>query len=229
MTQQTLYQECPLCSQAVVELQADNHYRCAACGLTLKEQAVMGIFKKEHYSITSLGHADFSLAEAGLKDVALKSAPLKITLGNIYPDDQLAEIASGNIELISPVKTVLAQIILEQLKEECFINVRNLRRGHGQPINEESWYQPTQKISTQSIDWQNKGNLFCTSKRLVLPSEKTTFIRIDRKVSAVQAFTDGFALQRKNEAFATYFGGCYPHAAALVAAYVMGRVPMLRS
>ncbi len=229
MTQQTLYKECPLCGQAAVELQTDKHYRCGACGLTLKDRTMLGLFKKGHYSITSLGNLDFTLAEAALKDVVLKPIPLKTAIGNIYTDNQLAEIASGNIEVMNPVKTVLAQIILEQLKEECFINIQNLRRGRTQPIDEESWYKPTQKTPAQGMVWQDDGNLFCTDKRLVLPSNQFTFIRLDRKVSAVQAFTDGFAIQRKNEAFATCFVGCYPHEAALVAAYVMAKVPILRS
>jgi hypothetical protein len=51
---------------------------------------------------------------------------------------------------------------------------------------------------------------------------------MDRKIVAVQAYIDGLAIQRKREAFATYFAGCYAHEAALVAAYVMAKVPALR-
>ena len=160
--------------------------------------------------------------------MSLTADPLKIVIGNIYEDKQLAEIAAGNIEAINPVRTILAQIILEQLNEECFINVAGLRRGHGKPLSEESWYQPSQKASQQGMEWQDEGNLFCTTNRLVLPSDRFTFIRLDRKVTAVQAYTDGVAIQRKGEEFATYFIGCYPHEAALVAAYVMAKIPKLR-
>lgn len=228
MTQQTLYKECPLCTQSSVDLQADGTYQCKSCGLTLKERSILGIFKKEHFSITSFGQGDFTLAQTGLKDVTLTPDPLKIVIGNIYKDEELADIASGNIETISPVRTILAQIILEQLNEECFINVAGLRRGHGKPLTEESWYKPTQKAPQQGIEWQDEGNLFCTTHRLVLPSERFTFIRLDRKVTAVQAYTDGVAIQRKGEEFATYFIGCYPHEAALVAAYIMAKIPKLR-
>jgi hypothetical protein len=45
----------------------------------------------------------------------------------------------------------------------------------------------------------------------------------------VQAFTDGLAVQRQEEDYATYFVGCYPHEAALVAAYVMAKLPALQT
>jgi hypothetical protein len=61
-----------------------------------------------------------------------------------------------------------------------------------------------------------------------LPSDRFTFIRLDRKVQAVQAYLDGLALQRRGEDYATYFLGGYPHEAALVTAYTMARVPALR-
>ncbi len=228
MIQQNLYKECPVCMQAPVVLQNTDMYSCQACGLSLKEHAVLGIFKKGQYALVTLGDNNFTVAEASLKDVVLAPDPLKIALGNIYRDEQLAEISNGNADLINPVKTILAQIILEQLNEECFIYVPGLRRGHGQPLTEESGYQPTQKIPLKGIKWQDNGNLFCTTKRLVLPSNQFTFIRLDRKIARVQAFNDGIAIQRKKEGFATYFGGCYAHEAALVAAYVMAKIPALR-
>jgi len=225
--QQTLYKECPRCSQAPVVLQGSGEYGCSGCGLTLKERPVLGLFKKGRYAVTGLGPGSFALAKAGLKNTALPPNQLKIALGNIYSDEQLAGIANGNIEIIHPVKTILAQIILEQLNEECFINVNGLRRGRGKALSGESWYWPAQK-SPKEIEWKDEGNLFCTGQRLVLPSNQFTFIRLDRKVAAVQAFTNGVAVQRKGEEFATYFAGCYPHEAALVAAYVMAKAPKLR-
>lgn len=227
MSQETLYKECPLCEQAPVVRQGDI-YRCDSCGLTLKERSILGLFKKGQYGIERLGQGDYAIAQMGLKSVSLRPDPLKVVIGNIYTDTQLAEIAGGNIKVIQPVKTVLAQIILEQLNEECFINVNGLRRGHGKPLPEESGYQPGPKISTQGMDWQDEGNLFCTTNRLVLPSNQFTFIRLDRKLVAVQAFANGIAVQRKREEYATYFVGCYPHEAALVAAYAMAKVPKLR-
>lgn len=228
MSQELLYKECPLCAQAPVTLQSNGEYRCQNCDLTLKEKPVLGLFKKGQYGVEKLGQGNFALARESLKNVALSPDPLKITLGNVYTDDDLAEISAGNLDAIRPVRTVLAQIILEQLREECFVNVTGLRRGHGAPLAEESWYLPTQKASLQSVKWQDEGNLFCTTHRLVLPSNQFTFIRLGRKISAVQAFTNAVAIQVSGEDYSTYFTGCRPHEAALVAAYVMAKVPLLR-
>jgi hypothetical protein len=196
--------------------------------LALREHATLGLFKRGRYAVVGLGQGEFSLAEAGLSGVALHPDPLKTVITNIYNDHQLAEIANGKLEIINPVRTVLAQIILEQLNEVCYINVNSLRRGHGPPLSEESWYRPRQAVPRQELVWLDEGNLFCTDQRIVLPSGRFTFIRMDRKVVAVQAYANGVAVQRKREEFATYFAGCYAHEAALVAAYVMAKVPALR-
>ena len=79
------------------------------------------------------------------------------------------------------------------------------------------------------LTWQDQGNLFCTNQRLVFPSDSFTFIRMDRKLVGIQAFADGLAVQRKGEDYATYFVGCHAHEAALVAAYVMGKLPVLQA
>ncbi len=228
MSQELLYKECPLCAQAPVTLQRNGEYRCQNCDLTLKEKPVLGLFKKGQFGVEKLGQGNFALAGESLKNVALPPDPLKITLGNVYTDDDLAKIAGGNLDVIRPVRTVLAQIILEQLREECFVNVTGLRRGHGAPLAEESWYLPAQKASLQNVKWQDEGNLFCTTHRLVLPSNQFTFIRLGRKISAVQAFTNAVAIQVSGEDYSTCFTGCRPHEAALVAAYVMAKVPLLR-
>lgn len=228
MAQETLYKTCPLCTKAPVSLQNAGEFGCQACGLTLKERSMLGLFKKGQFGIVSLGRGSYTLVEPIRHKIVLPADPLKIVIGNIYTDQTLAEIAAGNIEAIRPVKTVLAQIILEQLKEVCLINVNGLRRGQGQPLSGHSLYYPTQKAPRQGMEWHDEGNLFCTNQRIVLPSDQFTFIRLDRKLTIVQAFTDGVAVQRKGEAFATYFVGCYPHEAALVAAYVMARIPALR-
>lgn len=229
MTEATLFSECPKCLQAPVTQQTDGVYRCQNCGLTLKEHAVLGLFKKGRYTIESLGGGDYSLAGDVHAAGAQTPDTLKVALGNVYTDAELAEIADGNLNVIRPVSTVLAQIILEQLREECYININGLRRGHGTPLPEQSSYHPSGPVPTQKMKWQDEGNLFCTTQRLVLPSNQFTFIRLGRKVSAVQAYTNGVAVQQKGEEFATYFVGCYPHEAALVAAYVMGKIPKLRA
>ena len=230
MTAQILYKECPLCNQGSVVL-ADNGsvYRCEQCQLGLKEQAMLGIFKKVRYVVTSFGPKNYTLAMEGLSNVALGPDQLKVAIGNVYTDEELAKIAEGSFETLRPVRTILAEIILEQLLEACFIQVTELRRGHGQALPELGNYQPTIPVPRQGMDWQDDGNLFCTTHRLVFPSNSFTFIRTDRKIVGLQAFTDGIAVQRKGEGFATYFVGCHPHEAALVTAYVMGKVPKLRA
>jgi len=228
MIQDTLYKECPLCLQAPVVRQAVGVFKCGHCGLTLKDKSVLGVLKKGQLGVESLGRGDYSLATEALKNVTLLPDPLKITIGNVYSNSQLAQIAAGQVEVIRPVRTVLAQIILEQLREECFVNVVGIRRGFGPPLTAASWYLPAPNAALPNLKWQDEGNLFCTTQRLVLPSNQFTFIRLGRKVAAVQAYSNAVALQIAGEDYATYFVGCYPHEAALVAAYVMARVPLLR-
>ncbi len=230
MTQPALYDECPLCNQgAVVWHDSESVYRCEHCRLTLKERSRWGLFKKGRFGVSDWGKGDYNLAEQNLSKIALPPDSLKVVLGNVYTDQQLTEIAGGSLEAIRPVRTVLAQVILEQLNETCFLQVNGLRRAQGQPLAGGGSYQTTQAAPHPGMDWQDEGNLFCTDQRLVFPSNRFTFIRLDRKLVGVQAFTNGVAIQRKGEDFATYFVGCYPHEAALVAAYVLAKVPKLRA
>lgn len=229
MAQDILYKECPLCTQgSVVRAEGGATYRCAQCGLTLKERSLLGLFKKGNFAVADFGEGDYTLARRSLKDITLPPDALKITLGNVYTDPQLAAIAAGSLDLLRPVRTVLAQVILEQLNEVCHLQVNGLRRGHGQPLPEGGHYQPLQPVPREGMAWQDQGNLFCTNQRLVFPSDSFTFIRMDRKLTGLQAFTDGIGIQRKGEAYATYFVGCYPHEAALVAAYVLAKLPALQ-
>lgn len=228
MTAENLYKECPLCNQGAVVAQGSKFYRCTICGLLFKERSLLGLFKKGHYAVTEWGAGDFALAKHSLAGVALPPDLLKVVVGNVYTDPQLAAIAQGSVELIRPVRTMLAQVILEQLNEECFLQVNGLRRGQGASLAEGGYYSPERAVPREGMTWQDRGNLFCTNQRLVFPSNTFTFIRLDRKLVGVQAFTDGVAVQRKGEDFATYFVGCYAHEAALVAAYVMARLRVLQ-
>lgn len=229
MAQETLYKECPLCTQGIVVGSGrGSPYRCTHCGLTLQQRSLLGLFKKGHYGVTDFGEGNYTLARQSLKGVALPPDALKITLGNVYTDAQLAAIAQGSLEIVRPVQTVLAQVILEQLNEVCHLQVNGLRRGHGKSLAEGGRYQPQQATPREGLTWQDQGNLFCTNQRLVFPSNSFTFIRMDRKLVGVQAFTDGVAVQRKGEDYAAYFVGCYAHEAALVAAYVLGKLPALQ-
>jgi ribosomal protein S27AE len=228
--QDTLYQVCPRCNEGPVVFHSDEKvYRCADCGLTLVERSVLGIFKKQHYGISSLGQGDFDLANQGLKSIALKLDLLKVVINNVYTDQQLAQIVAGDLDVIRPVKTTLAEIILAQLIEATYFQVNGLRRAHGPTLPEGGDYQPVRAAPRSEMNWQDEGNLFGTTHRLVLPSDSFTFIRMDRKVVGVQAFMNGVALQRRGEDFATYFMDCFPHEAALVAAFAMAKIPALRS
>lgn len=228
MAEETLYKECPLCNQGAVVVHEDGLYRCTHCDLSLKERSWLGLFKKGHYVITGWGEGNFTLAQQSLAGSALPPDLLKVVIGNVYTDQQLAAIAQGSVNVIRPVRTMLAQVILEQLNEECFLQVNNLRRGQGAPLAEGGHYVPERPVPREGITWQDRGNLFCTNQRLVFPSNTFTFIRLDRKLVGVQAFTDGLAVQRKGEDFATYFVGGYAHEAALVVAYVIGKLPALQ-
>jgi hypothetical protein len=190
---------------------------------------VLGFFKKGRYGVAGLAHQEYLLAAPGLKNISLPAAQLKVTLGSVYPDSALARIAAGEIDVIRPVRTVLAQIILEQLKETCYIQVQGLRLSTGPALTGVSSYRPNGSVPRQDLEWQGQGNLFGTARHLVLPGDTFTFIRFDRKLSGVQAFADGVAVQRHGEEHATYFVGCYPHEAALIAAFVMGQTPALRT
>lgn len=229
MKPENLYKVCPLCDQApVVWQENDNVYRCASCDLTLKERSILGLFRKGRFGVQSFGQGNYALARQGLKKATLPPDPLKVTLGNVYTEEQLAQIADGTLDIIRPVKTILAEIILEQLNETSYLQVNGLRRGHGASIVGGGDYRPVKAVPRQNMDWQDEGNLFGTTHRLVFPSNSFTFIRMDRKVVGVMAFNDGVAVQRRGEEFATYFVGCYPHEAALVAAFVMAKIPALR-
>ena len=221
MSQQILYKICPLCQQQPVTQQG-AHYRCGQCGLTLKQQSKFLFLKGDKYEIITLGLGNFKLAQAGLQGIALSADELKVVLGNVYNDEQLSQVAKGDFKALRPV-SMLAQIILEQLREDCFLQVRGIKRGHRPVLQGESSYQPTQPVPT-SMEWKDKGNLFCTTNRLVMPSDHFTFIRLGRNVLIVQAFTNGIGVQQKKEEFATYFVGCYSHEAAAVAAYSMGKL-----
>ncbi len=230
MKEEILYQQCPICNQGAVTLQAEEGlYRCQNCGLALKERSLLGLFKKGRFTISELGRGDFSLARPTLQKVALPADQLKVVLGNVYTDPQLEALAAGSTEVLRPVQTIRARIILEQLNETTHLQINNLRRGHGPALERGASYYPTEAIPPNGLDWQDNGNLFVTGGRLVFPSDRFTFIRLDRRLAGVRAFINGFAVQRKGEETATYFGGCYPHEAALAAAFVMAKVPALRS
>ncbi|MDM8530481.1 hypothetical protein QUF63_04865 [Anaerolineales bacterium HSG25] len=224
MTEEILYDTCPSCRQGVVRLQG-SLYQCANCELTLKESKRFMVLNAGKYEVIKLGTGSFDVTKQAVQGQSFTPEVLKITLNNIYSDDQLTQLAAGDQSVLRPVTTVLAGIILEQLREECFVEVRGIRRAHGPALTGEHGYQPTAEIPAKDLTWKDEGNLFCTSNRLVMPSNKFTFIRLGRKISVVRAFRNGIAVQLKKEEFATYFIGGLPHEAAVVAAYTIGKLP----
>ena len=227
MTQEILYDTCPSCRQGTVRLQ-DILYQCSDCGLILKKSKQFMFLSAGKYEVVKLGTGSSGVAEQAMQGQVFTPELLKITLNNIYSDEQLEQLAAGNQSILRPVTTILAGIILEQLREDCFVEVRGIRRAHGPTLTGEHGYRPIVEIPTKELTWQDEGNLFCTTNRLVMPSNKFTFIRLGRKVSVVRAFRNGIAIQLKKENFATYFVGGLPHEAAVMAAYVIGKLPKPR-
>lgn len=177
------------------------------------------------YQIDTLGDESYHLAEQALKGVPMSRDRLKISLSNVYSDETLAQLSAGNTESLRPVQTILAEIILEQLRETCFLEVRGIRRGHGPIIEGQHSYHPHENSPQNGIEWQDEGNLFATTNRLVMPSNKFTFIRLGRSISVVKAFNNGVGIQLKKNDYATYFVGCQAHEAAAFAAYAIGKLP----
>lgn len=188
----------------------------------------MILFKTGKFEVITLGQPDFFVAEQSLLGVPLTKDRLKIALNNVYTNKQLSALAMGDLTVLRPVQTVLAGIILEQLREECLAQIQGVRRAFGPPLTGDHQYQPQTEIPETDLDWQDEGNLFCTTNRLVMPSNKFTFIRLGRKIATVKAFRNGIGIQLKKDERATYFVGCYAHEAAVVTAYAMGKLPQKR-
>lgn len=218
----TTISTCPVCGQTPFSV--ENNAPCAGCGLSLSRSSwpVMGT----RYTVKAIG-AGYSLVKPGLLGKRFTAAQLSLLAEQVYSDQTLAAFAGGDFGGLKTPAGTLAGILLEQLKETCFLRVNGLRRAHGPVLAEGSDRLP-RETAPAGIDWQDQGNLFLTDSRLVFPSNTFTFIRMDRKLVGVKAFKDGLAVQRKGETFATYFVGCPPYQAALAAAYIEGRLPGLR-
>jgi len=224
----TLFSTCPVCAaQAGMENVAG--YQCDHCGLSLKPQKHLWPFKAKEvkYLVQAIGQG-FDIVATGLIGQTFSAAEVKNFRESVYSDQVLAEFAEAKLDNLNMPASTLAQILLEQLRETCYIQINNLRRAHGPIISGQSSRIPTGKVPTVGLTWQDKGNLFLTNIRLVFPSNSFTFIRLDRKVTGLQTYENGLAVQRKGEAFATYFVGGRAHQTALTAAYIFGKIPHLR-
>jgi len=204
-------------------------YRCSRCGLTLKpEKRFLGLGSGQKYRVQAISSA-YGPAKNGLVGHVFSKEDVDKFAEKVYSDDRLAAFAAGNFEDLTMPASLLARILLEQLRETCYIEMSRMRHGIGPALEAGGHRIPRGRISVGDITWQDKGNLFLTDARLVFPSDTFTFIRMDRKLIGLQTFENGIALQRKGEAFAVYFSGCRPYEAALMGAYIQGRVPGLRA
>lgn len=223
----SLFERCPVCGQSTFKISGKT-CRCADCGLALKSRrGFLGLGSREKYLVQDISAA-YSLAKSGLVGRVFSRDDVGKFAEKAYSDDQYAAFAAGNFEDLMMPTSLLSQILLKQLRETCYIEVTQMRHGRGPVLEPGGSYVPQGRISASSITWKDKGNLFLTDARLVFPSDTFTFIRMDRKLVGLKTFENGIALQRKGEAFAVYFSGCRPYEAALLGAYIQGRVSGLR-
>ncbi len=229
MDADTLLSPCPACNTAALAA-VGNTYQCVNCSLGVKEKKKFLRFRsnENRYLVQSMGD-DFSLVREGMIGHTFSLAELEYFRESVYADHDLADFAEGNYDALNMPGSALAQILLEQLRETCYIQINALRRAHGPVLAGGGDRFPKGKAPTAGLIWQDKGNLFFTNIRLVFPSDTFTFIRLDRRLVGVRAFENALAIQRKGEDFATYFVGLRPHQAVLTAAYILGKAPQLRS
>ena len=228
MALDNLLAPCPACdASSLVEVK--DGYACPECGLTIirKKQFFRFRDKQTYYLVQDIGE-EFSVARNGLVGQTLTLPELKKLRESLYSDQDLALFAGGEFESLKMPVSTLAQILLEQLRETCFIQINQMRRAHGPPLTGENNRHPHGKVPSSSLQWQDEGNLFLTNIRLVFPSNTFTFIRLDRKITGLKAYENGLAIQRRGEDFATYFAGCHSYQAALAAAYISGKIPHLQ-
>lgn len=218
---------CPICEQAAFS-QREKTYHCQHCQFSINlKRPLFKLLGPEKYLIETLGE-DYNLAATSLIGQKVTLAELKQFREHVYPDHTLTEFATGNYENIVMPNDTLAQILLEQLRETCYLQINGLKRGQGPALERGGDRFPQGKAPQAEITWQDQGNLFLTNVRLVLPSDKFTFIRLDRRVTSLKTFEDGIALQERGTDKATYFVGCQTHQAALLAAYITGKISSLR-
>jgi hypothetical protein len=226
MTTDVLLSPCPVCEQAPLS-GVRKEYQCVRCGLTVRQNSLLGIKPQDQYRVKSIND-EYDLAKPGIVGYVFSLAELKNFRESVYSNQELTAFAQGNFDDLNMPASTLAQILLEQLHETCYIQVNNMRRAHGPILEAGGDRFPRKKVSAGSLHWKDKGNLFLTDARIVFPSNTFTFIRLDRKLTGLKAFENGIAIQRKREEFATYFMGCRAHQAALMAAYIQGIVSGLR-
>jgi hypothetical protein len=226
VSDETIPKSCPICaSDTLVESNTD--FRCETCGMLARSKPLFGFLGKGRYAISNLSD-DYQIARQGLRGRLFAAAEFEVLAPHIYTDSELATFAQGDFKVLREPAGALASIIFEQLRERCLIQINGLRRAMGPLLEPGADHQPLDKVSRPGLRWQDKGNLFATEQRLVFPSDTFTFIRMDRKLVGVKAYRDAVAIQRRGEQQATYFVGCTAFQSALIAAYVVGKLPHLQ-
>lgn len=218
---------CPVCGQTPF-VHTGKNYRCENCGLGLTQQSILGFKLKDQYRVDGLGDA-YRLAAAGIVGRTFERAALANFGESVYTDATLEAIARGDFEAINLPASTVSQVLLEQMRETCFVQVSNLRRAHGPTLTPGGSRFPEGVASTVDLTIKGEGTLYLTDKRIIFTSSKFTYLRLDGKLTGLKTFENGVAVQRRDEDFATWFVGCGAHQAALIAAYIQGRVPSLRA
>lgn len=224
MSGELLIQSCPVCGQA--SLASDGqHYTCTACS-TQVEQSRWLVWPRDRFFFRNVGAA-YSNAGADLLSRPFTRAQLAALAGSCYTDADLAAIAAGDLARLRLPRSTVAQIMFPQTHETCYIQVNTLLRAEGAPLPDgvSRVNAPADRRALKTLD---QGNLFISDQRLIFPSSTHTTIRLDRKLSGACTFRDALAVQRTGEDLATYFLGLESRSAALIVAYLQGRLDHLR-
>jgi hypothetical protein len=222
---EVLIDPCPICGQS--PLRGDGRqYTCASCGTKVEKSRRLGVWSRNRFFFRAIG-ASYRNAEPDLIGRPFTQAELAELAGTCYSDADLAAIAAGDLSRIRPPSSTVAQILFPQSSETCYLLVNGLLRAQGPVLSDgvDRVHGPVDRRVLRVLD---RGNLFISDQRFIFPSDSHTTIRVDRKLTGIRSFTDAFAVQRKGEENATYFLGCKSREAALILAYLQGRLDHLR-
>jgi hypothetical protein len=200
-------------------------YTCAACGTQVEQSRWLG-WSRDRFLFGRVGSA-YRNAKADLLARPFTKAQLADLAGSCYTDADLAAIAAGDLTRLRLPRSTVAQIMFPQTHETCYIQINSLLRAEGAPLPDgvSRVNAPADRRTLKILD---QGNLFISDQRLIFPSSTHTTIRLDRKLSGACTFRDALAVQRKGEDLATYFLGLESRSAALIVAYLQGRLDHLR-
>jgi hypothetical protein len=223
--EEVLVGPCPICGQS--PLRGDGRqYTCASCGTKVEQSRWLGVWSRNRFFFRAIG-ANYRNAEPDLVGRSFTQAELAKLAGTCYSDADLAAIAAGDFSRIRPPSSTVAQVLFPQSLETCHLLVNGLLRAQGPAIPDgvDRVHRPVDQRVLRTLD---QGNLFISDQRLIFPSDSHTTIRVDRKLTGIRTFTNAFAVQRRGQEKATYFLGCKSREAALILAYLQGRLDHLR-